>query len=134
MKKAFPYIIVFVLVVVTGILLIANKKPGKKRFIERITLRQRDKIPYGTSVARDLLPSLFPQAGIYEDLRQPGQWDSVVYSSYNQAVVLMSINMDADEEEMKRLIWFASQGNYVFIIARDFSDEAVKQFGFSFKY
>src|SRR4051812_12295402 len=115
MKKAFPYIIIFVLVVVTGLLLIANTKGGKKKFIDRITLRQHDKIPYGTSVARTLLPSLFPHSAIYEDMRKPGSWDSVVYSSYNQAVVLMSSDMEADEEEMKRLIWFAGQGNYVFI-------------------
>src|SRR5689334_127693 len=117
MKKAIPFIILFVLVLVTGILIVAYSKGNKKKFIERITLRQRDKIPYGTSVARALLPSLFPRSAIYEDLRQPGNWDSIVYSSYNQAVVLMSKDLPADEEEIGRLIWFASLGHYVFVLA-----------------
>lgn len=132
MKKFIPYIILFVLFLVAGILIISNRKNAPRKFNEHITLRHHDKLPYGTSIARSLLPSLFPEAAVYQDFRQPGTWDSILYSSYNQAVVLMTKDFEADEEELTRLLYFAQQGNYVFIIARNFSREASNFFNFSF--
>src|SRR5689334_2567642 len=118
MKKSLPYIIGVSLLIVVALLIFANHKPLARTFNERITLRQRDKIPYGTSVARALLPSLFPSSAVSFDNERPGNWDSINTTSYNQAVVLVAMDFDADEVELERLANFVKQGNYIFIIAR----------------
>ncbi|HVE61935.1 MAG TPA: hypothetical protein VNA26_08950, partial [Chitinophagaceae bacterium] len=86
MKKYLPYILATVLVVALGILLVSSAKTRPRKMDERITLRKQDKIPYGFYAARNLLPSLFPQASVYADNRPPGFWDSVYSDEINQAV------------------------------------------------
>src|SRR5688572_7046235 len=108
------------------------RKKDDKQFNERITLKQKHRIPYGTSAARELIPSLFPGTNFYTDDRAPGNWDVVSTVSSNQAVLLMAIDFNADEEELRQLNYFASNGNYVYIIAKSFSDEAIKFFNFSY--
>jgi hypothetical protein len=131
MKKNLPYIIAIGLLMVLAVLLIADRKNAPRRFNERISLRQREKIPYGTSVAKSLLPTIFPGAKIFFDSKSPGNWDSIATTSYNQAVILVAANFNADESELNRLISFVRQGNYVFIISRTFSVTARHLFNFS---
>ena len=114
------------------ILLPACRKVQDKQFNERITLKQKDRIPYGTSATRQLLPSLFPGTSFYNDDSEPGSWESLNTNSSNQAIVIIAINFNADEEELRRLNYFASNGNYVYIIAKSFSDDAAKFFSFSY--
>ncbi|MFL5742060.1 MAG: DUF4350 domain-containing protein [Flavisolibacter sp.] len=132
MKKSLPYIITVGLLIVVAILIFANRKPLVRTFNERITLKQKDKIPYGTAVARTLLPSLFPSSSVSFDNKSPGNWDSINVTSYNQAVILVAMDFDADDEELERLGSFVKQGNYIFIIARSFSAEASRFFNFSY--
>ncbi len=98
---------------------------------ERITLRKQDKIPYGFYAARNLLPSLFPSAIVYSDMRSPGYWDSVSSDGKNQAVILISRSLNADKDELNRLLNFAKKGNYVFIICKYFSYQANDFFDFN---
>ncbi|MGZ8537631.1 MAG: hypothetical protein ACXWV9_05165 [Flavisolibacter sp.] len=114
------------------LILSACRKVQDKQFIERITLKKKDKIPYGTSAARQLLPSLFPGTSFYNDDSEPGNWESLNTSSSNQAILIMAIDFNADDEELRRLNYFAGNGNYVYIIAKSFSDEAAKFFNFSY--
>ena len=95
---------------------------------ERITLRIKDKIPYGMYVAYTLLPRIFPDALVAHDKNSPGNWDSVTAEESNQAVFLIAKDFDAEEYELNRLFSFAKNGNYVFIIAHSLSYEATKFF------
>ena len=130
MKKYFPYILATVVVIALGILLVSSAKKRPRKMDERITLRKQDKIPYGFFAARNLLPSLFPSATIYSDKFAPGYWDSVSSTGYNQAVFLVSRNLNADEEELNQLLNFAKKGNFVFIICKSLSYDASLFFGF----
>ncbi len=128
MKRAFPYLIGAAVLVLLAVVLLASRK-AQRRFDERITLRQRDKIPYGTAVARQLLPRLFPQAAVYNDARYPGSWDDIDVDDSAQAVILVADYLNANQEELEYLEAFVDAGNYVFIIARSLSDDAADFFG-----
>ena len=134
MKKYLPYIIgVAVALLIIVIIAVGNRyKKVKHEMDERITLKQSDKIPYGTSVVQALMPGLFPGAKIYYDAKAPAFWEDINASSYNQAVVLMSRNFNADEFELEQLLSFVEKGNYVFIIAKTFSYDAQQAFNFKF--
>lgn len=133
MKKNLPYIIGFIALLFIAIILINSKRQSRHVFDERITLNRRDKIPYGTSAATSLLHTIFPRASVYFDSKSPENWDSLIPTSYNQAVIIMARNFNADDDELNRLIYFAQQGNYVIIIARSFSYNTVRYFNFSYK-
>ncbi len=63
MKKSVPYIILFLVVAAVIVLLFTGNK-DQKDFDQRITLRKRDKIPYGTNVAYQSLTYIFPNASV----------------------------------------------------------------------
>src|SRR2546423_5758101 len=130
MKNYFTYIIAFIVIALFAIILIKGRNATDHIMDERLTLNHRDKIPYGTSVAKELLPSVFPKASVFYDAKSPGNWDSLISTSYNQAVILMATNFNADDEELNRLTYFAQQGNYVFIIAHSFSYNTIRLFNF----
>lgn len=132
MKKVLTYLVVAVALLALGILIVASSKNRPRKLDERITLRQADKIPYGTSAAKTLLPSLFPDAAIYYNKAHPANWDSIDIDQDNQAVILMADRFSADEEELSRLLAFVKEGNYVFIVAKSFSYEAIAAFRFSY--
>lgn len=132
MKKVFPYIIGGVLLVLLSIIMLSNKLKPQRRMDERITLKQRDKIPYGTSVARELLSSLFPYAALPYDTRYPGNWDSIAIDEGAQAIILVADYFDADDDELKELAGFVAKGNYIFVIARTASDAVTDFFNLSF--
>ena len=128
MKKLVPYLIGAA--VLALLILIAVNAPRKARKMdERITLRQHDKIPYGTYVAHRLLRATFSKAHITFDKAAPGYWDDINVDTSNQAVFLMSKNFDPDEEEVKSLGQFIRNGNYVFVITQNIGWDATKFFG-----
>ena len=132
MRKYSAYIIAAIAIFFFGGLIIANSKKRVRRMDERITLRHVDKIPYGTAVAKNLLPSLFPRASIYFNKAYPAYWDSVSDNESNQAVILVADAFNADEEELNQIFSFVKEGNYVFIIAKSFSYEAANSFRFAY--
>jgi hypothetical protein len=130
MKKYTLHIIAGLLVIAFLLILVFSVK--NKKMDERITLKQSDKIPYGTAAARELLPSIFPNAAIYYNKLYPAYWDSLDMEQGNQAVIMMADQFNADEDEISRLISFVKKGNYVFIVAKSFSYEAVQDFHISY--
>jgi len=126
MIKYLPYFFALVLVVALILLFITGDNKRSRRLDERITLRKKDKIPYGTAVAYNNLPYLFPKANIYTSRQEPGYWDSLFNYESKQAFISISGRLNADESEMKRLISFAEAGNDVFISARYLSASADK--------
>lgn len=131
MKKLLPYGLIILVILVLGGLLLSSSRERPKRMDERISLRQKDKIPYGFYAARHLLPTLFPGATFYADKRAPGYWDSLSLTAPRQAVVLVASTLNADREELENLVDFARMGNHVFIITKYLSYEANSFFGFS---
>lgn len=131
MKTYLPYIVLGVGALLFAVLLLGSSKNKAKTMDERITLRSRDKIPYGLYAAYTLLPSFFPNAKIIQDKNSPGNWDSVSIENSNQAVILVAKDIVAEEFELDRLFSFAKNGNHVFIIAHSLSYEATKFFNCS---
>jgi hypothetical protein len=127
-KKLLPYIIGVAILILIG-LVIASGKKGRRSFDERVSLRQKDKIPYGTAVTKELLPYLFPNAVYLSENTPPGSWNDLNQYGQRQAIILMSKNFYADEYELAQLMRFVKEGNYVFIIGRNFSEETQKYFG-----
>jgi hypothetical protein len=126
LNKYLPYFFVLLLAGAFILLFVTGNNKKRRRLDERITLRRKDKIPYGAAVAYNNLPYLFPKAAIYSSRQEPGYWDSL--SNYESKQVFLSISgrLNADESEMKRLISFAENGNDVFIITRYLSAAADK--------
>jgi hypothetical protein len=74
MKKYLPYILGMIGLVLLIVLMATTAKKSPKKIDNRITLRQQDKIPYGSYVARNLLPALYANASIIYDRKEPGYW------------------------------------------------------------
>ncbi|HEX8314719.1 MAG TPA: DUF4350 domain-containing protein [Flavisolibacter sp.] len=129
MKKAGPYIVGGVILLLLVMLMVSTKGTNR-RFDETVTLRESDRIPYGTRVARELLPSFFPEARFPFDRKYPGIWDSIETYRSNQAVILIADYFEADREELESLSDFVGRGNYVFLIARNASDDLSSFFRF----
>jgi hypothetical protein len=132
MKKSWPYIIAFGVLALIAIVIIGASRKLPRRMDERITLKEKDKIPYGTAAARNLITSLFPNASVTSDSKSPGYWQDISFNSGKQVVILMSGYFNADEYELKKIIDFVENGNYVFIIARGFSTDAQTAFNFAY--
>lgn len=130
MKKFGLYSVLLLLVLgLMGLLFYAYKSQSKT-LNQRISLKQRDKIPYGFYAARQLTQKLFPSARFYTENAAPGEWKKVSRYQSRQAVFLIG-DLKADENELQELEQFAKAGNYVFIIAKQFSYEANHFFGFA---
>ncbi|MGV3527559.1 MAG: DUF4350 domain-containing protein [Flavisolibacter sp.] len=126
MKKAAPYIIIGALVLVFAVLLI--RFSGRQRqFDERITLKQKDKVPYGMSAAYHLLGELYPNASILTSSYP--QW--MHSADTNAAIILVADRFSADEDEMLSLLSYLAKGNTVLLAARSFSADAKKYLGFT---
>jgi hypothetical protein len=131
MKKYIIYIIVGVAALLLAVMLPGLLRKKERAMDERITLRIKDKIPYGMYVAYTLLHKIFPGAIVSHDKNSPGNWDGVSVDDANRAVFLIAKDFDAEEYELNRLYSFAKNGNYVFIIAHNMSYEATKFFNCS---
>jgi hypothetical protein len=123
MRRLRPYIISLVVLIVIGVIaLVARRSP--KKMDERVTLRSRDKIPYGTFAARALLPSLFPAAEVVTDNASPGEWESIEPGNADQAIVLIAPSFLATEDELTTLTAFVEKGNYVLLITGNLNERA----------
>lgn len=133
MKKAIPYIAVGLLLLLLLLLLVGN---NKKSFDHRVTLNKKDKIPYGSYVAYNNLSYLFPGAKITINKKQPGQWDYSVlqYDTGHQALLILSKEFNASNEELTELFNFVSKGNDVLISSYDLSTDAQHFFHVGLSY
>jgi len=130
MKRSLPYIIAGAIVVVLVVLLALSHRPGRA-FNERISLRKEDKIPYGAFLAKELIPSLFPGADVTFSKKEPDEWSNAFDGSSKQAVISVSSELNADEDELFDMLRFAKEGNYVFLATQDLSEEAQQFFHIS---
>lgn len=131
MKKYLPYTAGALALIILVLLVILAPIRLSKTFDERVTLRQKDKIPYGTYAAYQLLPQLFPQAEILANNQAPNSWagDSILPSG--QAIFLVARYFDPTNEELRFINRFVNKGNHVFIITNSFAYEAAEHFGLS---
>ena len=128
MKKYLLYIIIIVVVVSIAFLILGTRPQAPRRLDERITLRKKDKIPYGSFVAFENLKYIFPGAFIMSDRHEPGYWDSLSVLESNQALIIITPQFISDESEMKQLVEFVKNGNDVFISTRSMSYSAQEAF------
>ena len=126
MKKYLPYFIAVLLAGAVVALFLTGDNKTEKGLDERITLRYKDKIPYGTYVAYKNLKHIFPGAAIYTNRYEPGYWDSLSSYETGQALIIITGKFNADESEMKKLISFVEKGNDVFVSARSISYSAAE--------
>jgi hypothetical protein len=132
MKKLVPYLVVAgILALITIVIVLGNHKRTRK-MDERITLKEKDKIPYGFAAAKELSASLFPNASFFSDENVPGYWDEISMNSGKQAVIVVAGYFNADDTELNRLMRFVKNGNYVFVITQSFSEEAQSAFRFTY--
>jgi hypothetical protein len=115
LKKYLPYFLGLLILSGVVLLFIAGKSKKEKKINEKVTLRKQDKIPYGTSIAYQYLPYLFPRADIYTSRQEPGFWDSLSNYDAGQAYIAVTDHFGADNDEMRRLLAFVKNGNDVFI-------------------
>jgi hypothetical protein len=109
-----------------GVLFLSSEGRNAKHFDKRISLRAKDKIPYGTYVAYAGLKGIFPGATISTSRKEPGYWDSLSNYQSGQALVIITPDFNADRYEMKKLIQFIENGNDVFISTMSISSEAAQ--------
>ncbi|HEX6190924.1 MAG TPA: hypothetical protein VFZ42_01105 [Chitinophagaceae bacterium] len=123
MKKVSFYIIIgLVLAAIVVLLFLSNNEP-ERQFDPRVTLRKKDKLPYGTFIAFENLKHLFPLASIKVNKKEPAYWDSLSVEDSGQALIIISPQFFANEHEMRRMINFAEHGNDVFISAMIIDDD-----------
>ena len=132
MKKALPWIIGAVVVLLVILLMAGNHRERTRRLDERITLREKDRIPYGTAAARSLLPALFPHASVITDNRAPASLMEFSDPQGNEAVIYFSSYFTADDYDLSQIRRYAAAGNSVFIVASAFSPAASSFFGFTY--
>ncbi len=110
-------------------LLLSARNKKNKVLDERFTLRRSDKIPYGSWVAYNVLPDMFPQASILTNRREPGYWDSLSNYEEKQVLIILTARFDADKSELERMMSFIEKGNHVLISTQYVSSEADRFFG-----
>lgn len=111
--------------------LVSCKLQREKRIDRRITLRRRDMLPYGTKVAYDGLPLLFPNSTITTEDKPL----SALSSGEGKKVYLIVTGaMDPSQTDINSLMDLVGDGNDVFISARRFGDSLLHTVGLKASY
>lgn len=133
MKKALPYLLGSILLLLLLFLLAGE---AGNSFDHRITLNKKDKIPYGTYIAYQSLPYLFPQAEITHNKKAPGYWDEAVlnYNTARQVMVIICKDFNPGDDELTELFHFVSRGNDVLISSYDLNNDAQRFFHVNLSY
>jgi hypothetical protein len=118
----------FALVAVAMFLLpLASCQVNREKQIDRrITLRRRDKLPYGTKVAYDGLAHLFPNSTISVNDKPLSSLSS---SDGKKVYLIISGALDPTPAEINSLLDFVGEGNHVFISARRYGDSLLHTLG-----
>ncbi len=105
-------------------------KPPKKlnRFI---SLRSKDKIPYGTFYAFENLPALFPKASIVENSQSPKTfyYDTAELSEGHirlKTYIIIGQRIFPEKEELESMIRFAASGHQLFMSSLYFGENLLK--------
>jgi hypothetical protein len=126
LKKYIPYLLGGLVILAVILLAIISNSNSNRKLNERVTLLQRDKIPYGTFVAYQNLPQLFPKASVFITRDEPAEWDSLSFVDDKQALIIVCPEFNATSYEMKNLIKFAENGNDVFVSTMNLSWDVIQ--------
>jgi hypothetical protein len=96
-----------------------------KQLNRRLSLWRKDDLPYGTEVAYDALPFIFPDAEI--SINRDKTF-GIPSGEGKAARVIITDFMDAEATDVTALMNFVGEGNTVFISANRFSDDLLKNF------
>jgi hypothetical protein len=108
------------------LVLFTSCNDGTPKLNRRVTLWRKDKIPYGTFLAYESLPQLFPGAAISVNKNSP----SALHGREGKtAYIIIVTRMDPDAAELTALLNFVGQGNHVFISAFRFGDSLLHNLG-----
>ncbi len=114
-----------ILIVMPAILLLASCGTDKKELNRRMSLSRHDDIPYGTKVAYELLPHLFPDATITVSTNDnPGSLANL--SGNGRVFMVIGHSVVASASDVTALMNFVQQGNQVFISANRISENLLK--------
>src|SRR6185312_3479764 len=108
------------------LLLPATSCRNGKEIDRRVSLRRRDKIPYGTKVAYEGLQSLFPNATVTDEDKPPALLQS---GDGKIACIIVTVRMDPSPADINSILDFVGSGNHVFISARAFGDSLLHTLG-----
>ncbi|HWB94118.1 MAG TPA: DUF4350 domain-containing protein [Puia sp.] len=93
---------------------------GRKRLDRRISLNRKDDIPYGTQVAYEALPHIFPGADIVTSTNKH-PFSMATATGSGKAFIVIGTSVEADAADITTLMNFIGQGNQVFISASTIS-------------
>jgi hypothetical protein len=114
------------------LLSLASCQLNRVRQIDRrITLKRRDRLPYGTKVAYDGLPYLFPNSTISSNNKPLSGLSS---SEGKKAYLIIVGAMDPSPADINSLLDFVGEGNHVFISARRYGDSLLHTLGVKASY
>jgi len=102
-----------------------------KQIDRRITLKRRDRLPYGTKVAYDGLLYLFPNSTISSNNKPLSGLSS---SEGKKAYLIIVGAMDPGPADINSLLNFVGEGNHVFISARRYGDSLLHTLGVKASY
>ena len=105
-------------------------KPPKK-LNRYISLRSKDKIPYGTLYAFENLPALFPKASIVENNQSPKTfyYDTADPSEGHirlKTYIIIGQRIFPEKEELESMIRFAASGDQLFMSSLNFGENLLK--------
>ncbi|HVU58361.1 MAG TPA: DUF4350 domain-containing protein [Puia sp.] len=86
---------------------------------QRVTLWRKDKLPYGTFIAYESLPYLFPNAEISVNRKD---MTSLSQNDGKKALIFIGYYADPEPLDLNALMNFVGNGNHVFISALYFGD------------
>lgn len=113
-------------IIMPAILLLASCGTGSKQLNRRISLSRHDDIPYGTKVAYESLPHLFPDATITVSSNvNPGSLANSLGTG--RVFLVIGNSVEASASEVTGLMNFVQQGNQVFISANRVSENLLKE-------
>jgi hypothetical protein len=90
---------------------------------KRITIWRQGKMPYGTYVAFDGLPYLFPNADITINRKSPLE---LTTAEGKKVYLIITQQVDPTGPEINALLNFVGEGNHVFISAFSFGDSLLR--------
>jgi len=90
---------------------------------QRVTLWRKDKLPYGTYIAYESLPYLFPNAEISVNRKEIA---SLSQKEGKKALIFIGFNAGADPSDINALLNFVGEGNHVLISAFSFGDTLLR--------
>jgi hypothetical protein len=128
MRKRFHILLAFMLLLLS---LASCQLNRTKQIDRRITLKRRDKLPYGTKVAYDGLSYLFPNSTITSNDKPLSGLSS---GEGKKVYMIIGGSLDPSPAEINSLLDFVGGGNHIFVSARRFGDSLLHTLGVKASY